>query len=128
MIELEDLHNRSVISTLILKNIGERPNETWESSFKILANFIVRELDLRYAHDQTDMKISRAHRGTKNQYSQDHNLQNPQGPKPIFPHFTNWRIAEDVRNEVIRLNSQHKTDAVVSQTFSKELTARRNLP
>ena len=34
----------------------------------------------------------------------------------------NWRVAEEVRNKVIHLNSLRKVNVVVSQMFSKELT------
>ena len=38
----------------------------------------------------------------------------------------NWRVAEEVRNKVIHLNSLRKVNVVVSQMFSKELTEQRN--
>ena len=46
MIELEDLRNRSMRSTLVFKNIREETNETWEDTCQILSNFITTKLDL----------------------------------------------------------------------------------
>ena len=46
MIELEDLRNRSMRSTLVFKNIREEKNETWEDTCQILSNFITTKLDL----------------------------------------------------------------------------------
>ena len=46
LIELEDLRNRSMRSTLVYKNIREEKNETWEDTCQILSNFITTKLDL----------------------------------------------------------------------------------
>ena len=46
LIELEDLRNRSMRSTLVFKNIREEQNETWEDTCQILSNFITTKLDL----------------------------------------------------------------------------------
>ena len=48
MIELEDLRNRSMRSTLIFKTIDQKPRETWEDASKILAEFLTPEVNLPY--------------------------------------------------------------------------------
>ena len=63
MIELEDLRNRSMRSTLVFKNIREERNETWEDTCHILSNFFTTKLDLSYTKEFIDSMISRAHRG-----------------------------------------------------------------
>ena len=71
LIELEDLRNRSMRSTLIFKNIKEERKETWEDTARILTNFIVetsnshidmtkltiRSAGLTVAHLKTQMII-----------------------------------------------------------------------
>ena len=65
MIELEDLRNRSMRSTLVFKNIIEERNETWEDTCHILSNFITTKLDLSYTKEFIDSIISKAHRGVE---------------------------------------------------------------
>ena len=65
MIELEDLRNRSMRSTLVFKNIRERRNETWGDNCHILSNFITTKLDLSYTKKFIDSITSRAHRGVE---------------------------------------------------------------
>ena len=40
LIELEDLRNRTMRSTLIFKNIPGIQNESWKDTSRLLANFI----------------------------------------------------------------------------------------
>ena len=65
LIELEDLRNRSMRSTLVFKNIREERNETWEDTCHILSNFITTKLDLSYTKKFIDSITSRAHRGVE---------------------------------------------------------------
>ena len=60
MIEPE-IRNHSIRSTLIFKNIDQKPNETWEDTSKILAEFLTSEDNLPYTYKEIDMLISRAH-------------------------------------------------------------------
>ena len=48
------------------------------------------------------MAISRAHRGSHIPEEDHKNSQDLQSPKSIFVQFNNWRIAEEIRNTVIR--------------------------
>ena len=121
LIELEDLRNRSMRSTLIL---NQKPNETCEDNSKILAEFLASEVNLPYTCEEIDMQISRAHRGTERDITQNNTRE--RGPKPIFSQFVSWRVAEEVQNKVIHLNTWRKVNVVASQVFSKELTERRN--
>ena len=61
MIELEDLRNRSMRSLLVLTNIIEEQNETWEDTCHTLSNFITTKLDLLYTKEFIDFMIGRAH-------------------------------------------------------------------
>ena len=124
LIELEDLRNRSMRSTLIFKNIKEERKETWEDTARILTNFIVEDLKLSYRYDEIDNQISRAHCGSSED-SHD-NQTDHQGHRAIYAQFVNWRTAEEIRNRVIELNSKKQTPVIVNQMFSKELTKRRN--
>ena len=65
LIELEDLQNRPMRSTLIFKNIPGIQNESWENISRLLADFITCELDLPYSFEKIDFQISRAHRSTE---------------------------------------------------------------
>ena len=59
LIELEDLRNRTMRSTLIFKNIPGIQNESWEDTSWLLADFI--NLDLPYSFEEIDFQIIRAH-------------------------------------------------------------------
>ena len=61
MIELEDLQNCSMRSTLIFKNIPGIQNESWEDISWPLADFITCELDLPYSFEEIDFQIRGAH-------------------------------------------------------------------
>ena len=122
LIELEDLRNRSMRSTLIFKNIKEERKETWEDTARILTNFTVEDLKLSYRYDEIDNQISRAHRGSSE--DSNDNQTNHQGHRAIYAQFVNWRTAEEIRNRVIELNSKKQTPVIVNQMFSKELTKR----
>ena len=65
--ELEDLKNRSMRSTLIFENIREEYHETWQGTCKTLTHFIISELNMPYSCDDIDLMISRAHRDAENQ-------------------------------------------------------------
>ena len=106
MIELEDLRNRSMRSTLVFKNIRERRNETWGDNCHILSNFITTKLDLSYTKEFIDSMISRAHRRIE---KEEGNNDHQQGNKPIFVQFVNWRVAEEIKSKVIQLNAQKRT-------------------
>ena len=104
MIELDDIRNCSMRSTLIFKNIDQKPNETWEDTSEILADFLTSEVNLLHTYEEIDMQISRAHQGTERDITQ--NNSKVRGPKPLFPQLVNWRVAEEVRNKVIHLNAR----------------------
>ena len=112
MIELEDLRNRCMRSTLIFKNIDQKRNQTWEDTLEILADFLTSKVNLPYTYEEIDMQISRAHWGTARDITQ--NNSKVCGPKPIFAQFVNWRVAEEVRIKVIHLNAWRKVNVVVS--------------
>ena len=38
----------------------------------------------------------------------------------------NWRLAEEIKTEIIKLHAQKRTKVTVNQMYSKQLTARRN--
>lgn len=127
LIELDDLRNRSMRSTLVFKNIREEPNETWEDTCQIMSSFIATKLDLSYTKEFIDSMISRAHRGAeKDRESNGRQHQQREGSKPIFVKFVNWRVAEEIKSRVIQLNAQKRTKVVVNQMYSKEITTRRN--
>ena len=116
LIQLEDLRNDSMRSTLIFKNIDQKPIKTWEdNTSKILAEFLTSE--------EIHMQISRAHQGTGRDIK---NNSRACGPKPISAQFVNWRSAQEVWNKVIHLNAQQEVNVVVSHMFSKELMKWRN--
>ena len=70
-----------------------------------------------------DMQISRAHRTNDTDSSRRNNKSEP---RPIISQFVNWRVAEEVRQEIIHLNSRNQLKVIVNQMLSKELTERRN--
>ena len=55
LIELEDLRNRSMRSTVIFKNIHEENESTWEDTARVLGQFISEELDINYTYKEIDM-------------------------------------------------------------------------
>ena len=61
LIELEDLQNCTMRSTLIFKNIPGIQNQSWEDTSWFLADFITCELYLPYSFEEIDFQISRAH-------------------------------------------------------------------
>ena len=115
LIELEDLRNRSMRSTLIFKNIKDERKETWVDTARILTNFIVEDLKLSYRYDEIDNQISRAHRGSSE--DSNDNQTDHQGHRAIYAQFVNWRTAEEIRNRVIELNSKKQTPVIVNQMF-----------
>ena len=123
LLELEDLRNRSMRSNLIFKGIPEESKETWDDTSQLLAGFITENLNLPYSFDQMDMQISRAHRTNDTESSR---RKNKSEPRPIIAQFINWRVAEEVRQKIIHLNSRNQLRVIVNQMFSKELTERRN--
>ena len=123
LLELEDLRNRSMRSNLIFKGIPEESKETWDDTSQLLAGFITKNLKLPYSFDQMDMQISRAHRSSDTDSSRRNNKSEP---RPIISQFVNWRVAEEVRQEIIHLNSRNQLKVIVNQMLSKELTKRRN--
>ena len=126
LIELEDLRNQSMRSTLVFKNIRER-YETWEDTCKTLLHFIISDLNMPYSYDDIDLLISWAHWGAENQEDlEKHQIKNHKDPRPIFAQFTNWRVAEEIRSKIVMLNAKKQTKVVVNQMFSEVLTIRRN--
>ena len=124
LIELEDLWNCAMRSTLIFKNILGIQNESWEDTSRLLDDFITCELNLPYSFDEINFQISRAHQSTEQ--DEDHSNKNQRSPKPIFAQFVNWRIAEEIRNHIIELNAKRRINVFVSQVYSKQLTLQRN--
>ena len=61
LIELEDLQNCTMRSTLIFKNIPGIQNQSLEDTSWFLADFITCELYLPYSFEEIDFQISRAH-------------------------------------------------------------------
>ena len=62
-IEIEDLRNHSMMTTLISKNIKEDNNESWDDNTRKLIEYITNELQL-YSHNEMDFQLSRAHGGS----------------------------------------------------------------
>ena len=52
LVELEDLRNQSMRSTMIFKNILKENELTWEDTAKVLGQFISDELDMNYTHEE----------------------------------------------------------------------------
>ena len=121
LIELEDLRNRSMRSTLAFKNIKKEHNETWEDTCKTLSRFIISELNMPYSYDDIDLLVSRAHRGAENQEDlEEHQRKNHKVSRPIFAQFTNWRVAEEIRNKIVMLNAKKQTKVVVNRRRQKD--------
>ena len=40
--------------------------------------------------------------------------------------IVNWRLAKEIKTEIIKLHAQKRTKVTVNQMYSKQLTARRN--
>ena len=123
LLELEDLRNRSMRSNLIFKRIPEESKETWVDTSQLLAGFTAENLNLPYSFDQMDMQISRAHRTNDTDSSR---WNSKSQPRPIIAQFVNWRVAEEVLQNILLLNSRNQLKVIVNQMFSKELTERRN--
>ena len=99
LIDLEDLRNRSMRSTLVFKNITEEHYETWEDTCKTLSHFIISELNIPYSYDDIDLLISRTHRGAEDQKDlEEYQTKNDKGPRPIFAQLTNWSVVEEIRD------------------------------
>ena len=76
-----------------------------------------------YFYDNIDLLINRAHRGAENQEDlEEHQIKKHKDPRPIFAQFTNWRVAEEIRNKIMILNAKKQTKVVVNQMFSKDFT------
>ena len=88
-------------STLIFKNIHEENELKWEDTARVLGQFISEELDMNYTHEEIDIFISRAHRG-----SQDSAKSHHKAPKLLCVQFTNWQFAEEVPTRIINLTSK----------------------
>ena len=82
LIELEDLRNCTMGSTLIFKNIPSIQNESLEDTSEHLTDFITCELDLPCLFEEIDFQISQVHQSTE--HDKDHPNKNQRGPKPIF--------------------------------------------
>ena len=108
LIELVDLQNCTMRFTLIFKNIPGIQNKSWEDTSRLLADF----------------QISRANWSTE--HDKEHPNKVPRGPKPIFAQLVNCCIVEEIRNQIVELNSKCRLSVFVSQMYSKELTLQRN--
>ena len=40
--------------------------------------------------------------------------------------IVNWRLAKEIKTEIIKLHAQKRTKVTVNQIYSKQITARRN--
>ena len=120
-IELEDLRNQSMKSTLIFKNTKEESASIWEDSAGVLGMFISTELDMNYTNKKIGMFISRAQKDRQGSAKSYH-----KGQKPLFAQFKDWLFAEVVRNRTISLSSRRVLNVYVNQMFFKELTETRN--
>ena len=115
-----------MINTLIFKNLPEE-NETWEDTCRVLTKFIHSKLDLPYGKEFIDGQISRAHRGGTDNFRNEEESENQwKGPKPISAQIVNWRLAEEVKTEIIKLHAQRQTKVTVNQMYSKQITSLRN--
>ena len=130
LIELEDLRNGSMHSTLVFKNIREEHHETWEETCTTLSHFIISELNMAYSYDDIDLLISRAHRGAENQEDlEEHQRKNHKGPRPIFVQFTNWRVAEEITKKIMMLNAKkQKTDVFKRPYHPKKKCPKKTMP
>ena len=72
------------------------------------------------------MQISRAHRGTERDITQNNNR--VRGSKPIFAQYVNWRVVEEVCNRVIYLNASECESDVLEGTHGKEEQYIKILP
>ena len=110
-------------SNVIFKGIPEESKETLDDTSQLHAVFITENLNLPYSFDQMDMQISRGHRTNDTDSSRRNNKLEP---RCTIAQFVNWRVAEEVRQKIIHLNSRNQLKVIVNQMFSKELTERRN--
>ena len=110
-------------SNVIFKGIPEESKETLDDTSQLHAVFITENLNLPYSFDQMDMQISRGHRTNDTDSSRRNNKLEP---RRTIAQFVNWRVAEEVRQKIIHLNSRNQLKVIVNQMFSKELTERRN--
>ena len=112
-LDIEDMKNRSLRKTLILKNIPQPKKwESWDKSKDILTKEI-RSAMPTFEETVIRDKIERAHWSRENEYHK-----NP----AIIEKFNNWEFTESIKTSFIRAKSQ----ICVSQMYSPALTKRRN--
>ena len=107
------------MNALVFKNITEEYNETWEDTCKTLSYFIILELNITYSHDDIDLIFRWNHGGAEYQEDlKEHQRKNHKDLRPIFDKFTNWRVAEDIRNKtIIPINNTRIAKAPISFLF-----------
>lgn len=116
--DLNDQIDRSLRNTLIFKDINLSPNEkSWEDTESHLADTIhshCPELDKNFIKSN----IERGHRGRRNS--------NPNSKPHIYVKFTSWKVAEQIKSNIIINNKKRKSNIKVSPMFSKETSSRNN--
>ena len=103
-------------NSLILQNIREADNETWDDTKRLVATALTELLGLN--QKEVINGIERAHRGGKKDKNRNRNI------------FVRLYCSEDVKYycyEIRKLNINGKTKIIATQQFSKKLTLRRDL-
>ena len=108
-VELNDMTNRGLRKTFILKNIPFKKKETWDESKKLLVKEIKTVIpDLEESYSMN--KIKRAHRSNETEYTN------------TPAKFNDWQLTKTIKTSFIKA----KSHIFVSQIYSPALTKRRN--
>ena len=115
---LEDQTNRGLRKTLVIRNIPEKQNESWDDTREIVMDALktVTKVSDEFLEDS----IERVHRG--NSTGKDGKKQ---GKRDIFALFYDWNHAQDI------LDGFHKhgrgTGVYIDQMYGPNTTFRRNI-
>ena len=108
-VELNDITNRGLRKTFILKNTPFKKKETWDESKKLLVKemkAVIPDLEESYIMN----KIKRAHRAKETEYTS------------TPAKFNDWQLTKTIKTSFIKA----KSHILVSQIYSPALTKRRN--
>ena len=102
--ELKDSKNRSMLKTLVFRNISQpQQRESWDQTKQTLANEILNvmpELDKDYIIS----KIEMAHRAKDNNY---------ETIIPVIAKFPDWTFSEQVKSSFIRAAKDKKDETPI---------------
>ena len=112
---LEDQINRSCRKTLIVKNVPEEVNETWEKTKKLVANILNKVCKTNIKPEEN---IERAHRGKKNPILKK--------PRDIHISLFDWNDADDIISGFKKYGLSNPQRIFVEQRYGPDTTWRRN--